>query len=129
MEAIMSGNSEELARKLRKRRAVKGLSLRAVAEPAEISPTYLQKLERGQVQDPSPNILYRLSDELDLDYGELMGLAGYLLPADAGETPRIGTVELTHALSSEPLTADEEEALTSYLGFLRSQRGPTGNDA
>lgn len=125
----MSGNSEELARKLRKRRAVKGLSLRAVAEPAEISPTYLQKLERGQVQDPSPNILYRLSDELDLDYGELMGLAGYLLPADAGETPRIGTVELTHALSSEPLTADEEEALTSYLGFLRSQRGPTGNDA
>lgn len=116
----MTGSPAELAQRLRKSRALKGLSLRGVSEPAEISPTYLQKLERGHVQDPSPNVLYRLSVALDLDYGDLMGLAGYVLPLDADS--EIGA-EPSHALAREPLTADEEEALTSYLGYLRSQRG------
>jgi transcriptional regulator with XRE-family HTH domain len=104
---------------------MKGLSLRAIADPAGISPTYLQKLERGDVQDPSPNILYRLSEQLDLDYSNLMRLAGYVVPvgAERRSGTRRGTSALSHALSTEPLTGDEEAALTEYLGFLRSKKG------
>lgn len=121
----MASDSSELAKTLHGTRTLKALSLRAVADPAGISPTYLQKLERGEVQDPSPNILYRLSEELGLDYGELMQMAGYVVPVGAQHRggARRGTSALSHALSSEPLTGEEETALTEYLGFLRSKKG------
>jgi transcriptional regulator with XRE-family HTH domain len=123
----VTGDSSELARTLLGTRTMKGLSLRAIAEPAGISPTYLQKLERGDVQDPSPNILYRLSEQLGLDYSDLMGMAGYVVPVGPQRRggARRGTSALSQALSSEPLTGEEETALTEYLGFLRSKKsGP-----
>jgi len=116
--------SIELGQALGNARRIKGRSLRSVAEGAEISPTYLQKLERGEVSDPSPNVLYRLSEELELDYGDLMRRAGYVVPASRRKTTgarRPGT--LTHALSSEPLTDEEETALTAYLRMFRDQKG------
>lgn len=126
------GESTELGRTLHNQRTMKGLSLRAVADPAGISPSYLQKLERGEVRDPSPNVLHRLSEQLGLNYGELMRLAGYVVPTGPAQprgagAPRAGA--LTHALSSEPLTRAEEAALTEYLGFLRSKRGGPPDDA
>jgi transcriptional regulator with XRE-family HTH domain len=104
---------------------MKRLSLRAVAAPAEISPTYLQKLERGEVQDPSPNILHRLSEQLGLEYSDLMQKAGYVVPATSKRRSAAlrGSRAVSHALSAEPLTAEEEEALAHYLGYLRSQKG------
>ncbi len=124
-------DNNELAKTLHGTRTMKGLSLRAIADPAGISPTYLQKLERGDVGDPSPNILYRLSEQLGLDYSDLMRLAGYVVPVGAERRSggsRRGTSALSHALSTEPLTGDEETALTEYLGFLRSKKGgpPSG---
>ena len=46
-----------LGTELQKVRKMKGLSLSAVAKPAGISATYLQKLERNQVEEPSPMIV------------------------------------------------------------------------
>ena len=120
--------SSELGDALARARAVKGRSLRAVADPAKISPTYLQKLERGEVRDPSPNVLYRLSGQLNLDYAELMRCAGYVVPSVDATEHGLRVVPVSHALSSEPLTRDEEVALTSYLGYLRSQKGSGGSD-
>jgi transcriptional regulator with XRE-family HTH domain len=115
--------STELADALRTARAMKGLSLKAVAEPAEISGTYLQKLERAEVQDPSPHVLHRLSEQLGLDYGELMRLAGYVVPsARRRTTARAASGPISHALSSEPLSEAEASALAEYLAFIR-QRG------
>lgn len=121
----MTSNSSELAKALHGARAMKGLSLRAVAEPADISPTYLQKLERAEVQDPSPNILHRLSEQLGLDYSDLMTKAGYVVPATSKRRGGVlrGSGAVSHALSTEPLTTEEEEALSHYLGYLRSQKG------
>jgi transcriptional regulator with XRE-family HTH domain len=126
------GDTNELAKTLHGARTMKGLSLRAIADPAGISPTYLQKLERGEVRDPSPNILYRLSERLGLDYSDLMRLAGYVVPVGVdrgGRGTRRGTSALSHALSAEPLTGDEETALTEFLGFLRSKKGGPPPDA
>ena len=122
--------SIKLAQALRNARRIKGRSLRSVAEGAQISATYLQKLERGEVSDPSPNVLFRLSEELDLDYGDLMRRAGYVVPTSRRKTTGARPPgALTHALSSEPLTDEEENALTAYLRMLREQKEGPGSGA
>lgn len=118
--------SSELANALSAARAMKGQSLKAVADPAGISATYLQKLERGEVQDPSPHVLHRVSEQLGLDYGEIMHLAGYVVPKAAGRpSPMAQGGPISHALSSESLTEEEATALSEYLTFIRTRR--TGN--
>jgi transcriptional regulator with XRE-family HTH domain len=114
--AMAASNAERLGNSLRAARELKGKSLKAVAEPAEISTAYLLKLEKGQVESPSPHILHRLAGELGADYLDLMRKAGYIV-SDSAEPSRSA---LTHALSGEPLTEDEELALATYLKMYRN---------
>jgi len=98
-------------------------SISAVARDAHISPAYLQKLEAGEVKQPSPNHLFSLSKALGLDYGELMRLAGYIVPGDVtGSSHRKQRNELTHALRSETLTPEEAYELEKYLSWYRERR-------
>jgi HTH-type transcriptional regulator, competence development regulator len=110
----------DLATRLRDVRELRGLSLRAVAEPAGISPAYLQKLERGAVESPSPHALHGLAEVLDTPYEDLMALAGYVVPGPADETR--GPMLIAGERSSERLDADEARQLAEYLAFLRHQR-------
>jgi transcriptional regulator with XRE-family HTH domain len=79
----------------RLRRARGERSLKSVTERADITPTYLQKLERDEVKKPSPN-------------------------TDA-ERVREGAV-LEYALSSERLSDDEAGALLEYLDWYRHRK-------
>lgn len=114
--AMTTGNAS-LGPTLRELREFSGKTLKAVAEPSGISTAYLQKLERGEVKSPSPKVLYGLAETLGADYLELMRRAGYVVP---GGTAHGNT--LAHALSSEGLTAEEAEALTTYLQLLRHKQ-------
>jgi transcriptional regulator with XRE-family HTH domain len=114
--AMVASNAERLGNRLRTARELKGKSLKAVAEPAEISTAYLLKLEKGQVESPSPHILHRLASELGIDYLDLMRKAGYVV--SDSDAPSGGA--LAHALSGEPLTEDEELALATYLKMYRN---------
>lgn len=105
--------------RLREVRKIKGLSFKAVAEPAEISIAYLQKLEGGDVQQPSPHVLHRLSQVLDIPYATLMDLAGYVVPESDGV---LAGNTFDHALSSSDLTDDERKAVAAYIALLRQQR-------
>ena len=58
-----------------------------------------------------------IAETLGADYLELMRRAGYVVP---GGTAHGNT--LAHALSSEGLTAEEAEALTTYLQLLRHKQ-------
>ena len=51
-------------------------SLRQVAERVGIEPSYLSKVERGEVAPPSEETIQRLAKELDLDPDALLALAG-----------------------------------------------------
>lgn len=104
---------------LREARTIRGLSLKAVAEPAGISVAYLQKLEGGEVRRPSPNILHSLSGVLDVPYSALMELVGYVMPQGDGVL-KANTFD--HALSSSDLTDDERRAVAAYIALLRQQR-------
>jgi transcriptional regulator with XRE-family HTH domain len=122
----MAGHPEtttvrRLGGRLRQVRDLKQQPLTAVAAAADISPAYLQKLEAGGVKQPSPNVLLQLAKALGMDYGELMRLAGYVVPNDALEAGKRRRNELTHALSSEELTEDEANELAKYLEWYRTR--------
>lgn len=108
-----------LGEELRSVRHVRGLSLKAVSEPAGISAAYLQKLEQGDVRGPSPHVLYRLAEVLELPYGTLMELAGYVVPTSES---RSKATTLDHALSSSDLDAQERKAVAAFIAHLREQR-------
>ena len=95
-------------------------SLRTVANAAGLSGAYLLKLERDDVQTPSPHVLRRLADHYSVSYLSLMLVAGY--DVTDGEKPPAVPGVLAQALASEPLTDDEERAVTAFLSTLRAQR-------
>jgi transcriptional regulator with XRE-family HTH domain len=78
-----------LGERLQRARKARKLSLDATAEPARISPAYLHKLEAGRVNTPSPRVLLRLAEVLELPYWELMDLAGYV--PSGSPPPKAGT--------------------------------------
>jgi HTH-type transcriptional regulator, competence development regulator len=119
-----TSDPRELGSKLRQTRELRHKSLSTVAAAAAISTAYLQKLEVGDVRQPSPHVLHALSEVLDIDYAELMRLAGYVVPSTRSTRQRRRN-ELTHALSSEALTEDEAEALAEYLNWYRSRQRRT----
>jgi transcriptional regulator with XRE-family HTH domain len=110
----------DLGARLRGVRELRGLSLRSAAEPAGISPAYLQKLERGGVESPSPHALHGLAEVLGTDYGNLMTLAGYVLPEPPREPQ--GPMLIAGERSAEPLDAGEADELADYLAYLRHKR-------
>jgi transcriptional regulator with XRE-family HTH domain len=104
----------------RLRRARRPRSLSEVAASAGISTAYLQKLEADMVKQPSPNVLYQLAQALEIDYAELMRLAGYVVPDEPAESERPPN-ELRYALSSEELTEEEAHELAEYLDWYRER--------
>lgn len=108
-----------LGAELRSFRQLKGSSLKATATDASISTAYLQKLEGGDVQQPSPHVLYRLAEVLDVPYSTLMQLAGYVVPR---QEPVLAANAFDQALSANDLTEDERKAVAAFIAHLRSQR-------
>lgn len=106
---------------LRQKRELRHKSLGSVAAASGISTAYVQKLETGAVKQPSPNVLYQLAESLDIDYAELMRLAGYVVPGGSEDGERRRN-ELTYALSSEELSEDEAKELSRYLEWYRHNR-------
>lgn len=112
----MSKPAETLGSTLRAVREFRNKSLKSVAEPADISPAYLLKLEKDDVASPSPHVLHRLAGVLGVEYLELMRLAGFVVPESSGRD--LGA--LAQALSSDDLTDEEARALAAYLKIFRS---------
>ena len=103
---------------LRKRREAMSMSTIQAAQRADVSTAYLSKLERGEVRQPSPHILHRLSSVLEIPYEELMILAGYLVPS----TTSSRMPSHAAALFGEDLTEEETEMLLDYLAWYRQRK-------
>lgn len=116
----------DLGKHLRTVRDLKHLSLKDVADAADMSPAYLQKLERGQVSTPSPHKLHDLAGALDISYAHLMELAGYVVPQTQDPDADAAVNMLAQALNSQGLTEEELEDLASYLAWRRQRRAQEG---
>lgn len=108
------------ARDIKAATNLKEWSLRQVAKRADITPTYLKKLEDDEVKEPSPNILFRLSNVLGIPYADLMKLVGYVVPCDEAETPSHSDT-LAVALRSADLTEKELKHMIDYLAFTKNK--------
>ncbi len=111
---------------LKMTRSLRGLTLKGVAEPAGISATYLQNLERGAVAEPSLHHLRSLSKVLDLPYATLIELAGYELPelddSDPNPVAASRSNPLLNALAAQEVTVEETQELLDYLQFIRRRQ-------
>jgi transcriptional regulator with XRE-family HTH domain len=110
---------EQLGHELNKARAARRLSLEAASRAAKISQGYLHKLEAGRVENPSPRVLYRLSDVLGLPYARLMELADYVLPPTKEDRPL--TAETTAPATNQELARLLERVLNELAELRRSQ--------
>ena len=113
-----NGDAHSLGQTLKALRELKQKSLKVVADAAEISTAYLQKLERDDVTSPSPHILRRLADALNSDYLDLMRAANYVIPDASSRADSV----LANALKSEDLTPEEAQAIAAYLTIFRAQK-------
>lgn len=91
---------------LRSLRKSKGFTIREVADRSGVSTAYISQLENGNRGIPSPEILMKLSEGLNISYADLMSLAGYLEdpsePYDAQRYP----LNLRRLLRENELTFD-----------------------
>lgn len=111
---------QRLGEELKRARDERSLSLQGVAEPANITATYLQKLERGVVDTPSPRVLSRVANALGISYLRLMELAGYLDEERLAEMrQRVGR---PHALAEQLLSPGEWRAVGAFIQELKARR-------
>ena len=112
----------ELGKELRKAR--KSMSLDAAAGPAKISATYLHKLERGVVSNPSPRVLTRIAVALEVHYLRLMQLAGYLDEMQLAATRMREAAPQPHPLAGQQLTREEWRKVNEFIKELFATRSP-----
>lgn len=130
----MPADSEALAPKqlgqhLKRSRLAVGLTLRQVEEKTNrvVKNGYLSQIESGDIQQPSPGILWELAAAYGLDYGKLLVQAGH-------RVPEVQVPANMRAIAGMPLHAfsdlDEEERrlLVEYTAFLKSRRKATPNE-
>jgi transcriptional regulator with XRE-family HTH domain len=110
-----------LGGELARLRKLKGWSLRDVEEKTKkrVSNSYLYQLESDNVKQPSPNILYVLANVYEASYGDLMKLAGFVVPNTNQRTTRHQNSVAFNALD---LTQDEENQVLDFVEFLRLKK-------
>lgn len=96
----------ELGKFIKEKRADLGLTVRSLAEKAGVNNGYISLIENGKSKKPSPDILRKLSNSLELDYFSLMMLAGYL----------DGSLDMTFALG-EIKAMNKEELINEQIGI------------
>ena len=111
-----------LGEELKRARESAGKSLERVASPANISTTYVQKLERGVVNSPSPRVLGRLAIVLELPYLRLMELAGYLDADQAVAARKRRPSPKAHPLDGAELTPEEWREVGDFIEALKGRR-------
>lgn len=109
-----------LGKILKEARELRRLSLREVEIQSGVSNAYLSQLENEKIKKPSANTLYKLSELFNINFDDLMVVAGIV------EKKKESTKDDGHfAFSSENLTnltSSEYEELVKYLKYLRYQQ-------
>lgn len=101
-----------------------GMSVRKLAEKAEISHTEIKRIEDGIRKQPSPNILRAIATALNVPYNDIMVAAGYLNEAENEDLPTMMTASQlkSSALDITELTESELEDVKRYIAFIKSQK-------
>ena len=109
---------------LRQVRGSLGLSLRQVevATGKAVSNGYLSQIESGDVERPSPNVLFHLAGVYGIEYGKLLAHAGHQVPAASQDGVMPQTVAGVPLRALEELDEQDQQLLREYLAFLQSRK-------
>ena len=114
---------EALGELIKKQRQQAELTLRDLAERANVSNPYLSQIERG-LHEPSVRVLKAIANALNLSAESLLVQAG-VLDGTEHATPAVSTVE-DAVKADERLSADQRAALMSvYRSFVEDGPPPT----
>jgi transcriptional regulator with XRE-family HTH domain len=111
---------DTLASTLRAARSRLGLTLRDVERRTGIRSAHLSQLETGTIAKPEMALLWELALLYELEFGDLLRLAGHAGPDTSGERRQRMTVAL-RALGD--LTAEEQAEALQFMAQLRRRRG------
>jgi transcriptional regulator with XRE-family HTH domain len=108
-----------LATVLRDARRSRGLSLREVERRTGIGNAHLSQLETGTIARPEPALIWELAVLYELDFAELLALAGRGVRPDArGERMTVALRALGE------LTAQEQSEVLRFMAELKRRRSP-----
>jgi transcriptional regulator with XRE-family HTH domain len=110
---------------IRSQRRLANLSLRQLAELAQVSNPYLSQIERG-LHEPSLRVLMSIAEALGLAPDALLAQAGMLRdedqPPEAGDPRAV----MERTIRADPLLSDDEkDALLTVYRSYASRRNPT----
>ena len=113
----MESEAPKIASYLKELRIAKNLSLRDVEKKADnsVSNAYLSQLESGKITKPSPHILEHLAKVYEVDYMDLMTIAGYMKKTNVKKSG-------VAFFNENDMTAEEKELLLAYLQFIRQHQ-------
>lgn len=97
---------------------MRGLTFRQLEEKTGISNGYLNLIEQGKVNEPSPSILAKLAEFFEMEYTDLLEAAGYVKKRVSPAKKNDGSI----AFMGEPISEEEKTELLRYLGFMRKKR-------
>ncbi len=102
-------------------RESKGLTLRDVEKQTDVSNAYLSQLESGRIKQPSPTMLYKLSELYGIEYNILLEKVGYPIQKPlSGNKLKVTENQVFSRIGK--ISHEEELELLEYLKFIRSRR-------
>lgn len=113
---------ETLGGFIRTQRRLANLTLRDMAELANVSNPYLSQIERG-LHEPSVRVLKAIASALDMSAETLLAQAGLFSDAPPSDkSPDTGSDTVTAIRMDPKLGDDQKEALLAvYRGFLATK--------
>lgn len=127
-EAVWRHQLESLGSFIRAQRRIAGLTLRQLADLADVSNAYLSQIERGK-HEPSVRVLRQVAQGLNLSAETILDQAGLFHDPPPGDAPadtgagRSGTA--TAIVADERLTAAQKDALLAvYNSYLAANDFP-----
>lgn len=106
---------------LKQTRLARDLSLRAVERATGIHNAHLSQIENHTITKPDMAMLWELAALYELDYTELLTLAGYGNAEESSGRQRRRMSVAMRAMGE--LTPAEQEQALAYMAELRAQRG------
>ena len=105
---------------IRRQRQLAQMSLRQLAEVAQVSNPYLSQIERG-LHEPSVRVVRSIAKALNVSAEELLGDAGMLDDEEEAQSPTSSTEDAIRSDSS--LTDEQKDSLVSVYRAYRTANG------
>ncbi len=117
------GNAKLVGKRIANTRQIKGMTVPALAEAANISKGYLWQLENGEDPNPSVSVLTQIANALDTTVAELLGQPA--VKARATPLPDTLPPGLKEFLDEQKRRGEPiREDIARALAQLRARGGP-----